>query len=169
MGIAHAASMCHAGSGLKSTHLSLESAPGMFSARNLWIIDDDSDDHLLVQHALRDLGYRAKARFFENAEDAVNFLGNAAPGDLPHLILCDLKMPGMTGFDFLTWVRKSQFKAIPVIIRSNSSHQTDVTRAYNLGANAYNVKESTAKTMQEAFAILCQYWVDHCKTPLLAQ
>lgn len=60
---------------------------------------------------------------------------------IPRLITLDLKMPRMTGFDVLTWLRSHpEHKDIPVVVISSSSEDKDIARARSLGARDYFVK-----------------------------
>lgn len=59
------------------------------------------------------------------------------------LILLDLVLPNLSGFDILKWLKtKSQAQDIPVIVLSNLSSQTDISRAFELGAVDYIVKSN---------------------------
>ena len=57
------------------------------------------------------------------------------------LVLLDLKMPRITGFEILLWIRKNPAHAqLPVIVLSGSQLEADVRNAYAAGANSYFVK-----------------------------
>ena len=110
-------------------------------------VEDDPNDALLFQHACRkaDLGFELQA--VNDGDQAVAYLrGSEAFADrkkhpFPHLILLDLKMPRLSGFDVLAWVRNEPaFKNMPIIVLTSSNHETDIKRAYDLGANSYLVK-----------------------------
>jgi DNA-binding response OmpR family regulator len=59
------------------------------------------------------------------------------------LILLDLILPNISGFDILKWLKeKSQVQDIPVIVLSNLSSQTDINRAFELGVVDYIVKSN---------------------------
>lgn len=59
------------------------------------------------------------------------------------LILLDLVLPNLSGFDLLKWLKtKSRAQDIPVIVLSNLSSQTDINRAFELGAVDYIVKSN---------------------------
>jgi DNA-binding response OmpR family regulator len=59
------------------------------------------------------------------------------------LILLDLILPNLSGFDILKWLKtKSQAQDIPVIVLSNLSSQIDISRAFELGAIDYIVKSN---------------------------
>jgi len=60
---------------------------------------------------------------------------------VPSAIVCDLDLPGLSGFDVLTWLReRPEFVAIPVFVLTSSRQPRDIQRAYALGARSYIVK-----------------------------
>src|SRR5689334_22237166 len=67
---------------------------------------------------------------------------NRAEYPLPVLVLLDLKMPGMDGFEVLSWIRQRDgIRGLPVVVLTSSNEIRDVNRAYALGANSFFVKE----------------------------
>jgi DNA-binding response OmpR family regulator len=58
----------------------------------------------------------------------------------PDLLLLDLMMPRLTGFDVLTEIRRRGWKKPPVVVISARGRETDVTRAFELGADDYLTK-----------------------------
>jgi len=60
---------------------------------------------------------------------------------LPDVIVLDLKMPGLNGFDFLAWRQASSlFLTFPVVVLSGSTDQSEIKRVFQLGANQHLVK-----------------------------
>ncbi|MGA1047236.1 MAG: response regulator [Minisyncoccia bacterium] len=60
-----------------------------------------------------------------------------------NLILLDLILPNISGFDILKWLKlESQFKAVPVIVLSNLSSQADINQAFELEVVDYIVKSN---------------------------
>src|SRR5262249_13079512 len=114
------------------------------SARQATIlhVEDDANDVLLFQHACRKAGVRVDVHTVTDGDEAVDYLkGSDKFSDrqehpLPSLLLLDLKMPRVTGFDVLSWVRNQEsFRRLPVVVLTSSNHDADVKRAYELGAN----------------------------------
>jgi len=79
---------------------------------------------------------------------------------LPNLILLDLKMPRLSGFDVLAWLRhEEKCRWLPVIVLSSSNHEADVQRAYSLGANSYLVKPVAFDSLVEIVQAIERYWL----------
>jgi CheY-like chemotaxis protein len=110
------------------------------------VIEDDESDALLLVHALNRAGC-STLPVLGRAEEAVRYLqgaGEYAARDrypLPSLIILDLNLPGMSGLEFLPWLREQPlFSAIPVIVLSGSPFSHAVKRAYALGAKTFFTK-----------------------------
>ncbi len=107
---------------------------------NIFHIDDNGDDALLFLRVLRRSPHSTTLKWFPSAGEAVAFLDEAPAANFPDLIFCDLRMPGMTGHDFIRWLRQSNWRAVPVIVLSASDMAEDIRMAYALGANSFLIK-----------------------------
>src|SRR5438067_5170321 len=110
-------------------------------------VDDDPNDLLLFEHACRKAGVGLELKTVTDGDEALDYLrGEAKFADrernpLPKLVLLDLKMPRLSGFDVLSWIRRDErFRRLPVVVLTSSTHDADMRRAYDLGANSYLVK-----------------------------
>jgi chemotaxis family two-component system response regulator Rcp1 len=106
------------------------------------LVDDSDADVYLFQEAFRGLQNVHELEVARDGEQALQHL-HAAVGNkyLPALILLDLNLPKMDGFEVLRTIRAdSKLRAIPVVVFSSSSDRSQVYRAYEMGANAYVVK-----------------------------
>lgn len=110
-------------------------------------VEDDPNDTLLFQHACRKAGMTFELQAVSDGDQAIAYLRGAndfcdrKKFPVPQLILLDLKMPRVSGFDVLAWLRADdQFKGLPVVVLTSSNHDADVKRAYDLGAKSYLVK-----------------------------
>jgi CheY-like chemotaxis protein len=113
------------------------------------IAEDSDDDILLFQMALKKSSFTQPCHFVRNGVEAMNWLkGLGAHSDrqkfpLPVILITDLKMPKMDGFELLEWVRsESCVLKIPVIVYSSSGDPKDIEKAYGLGATTYFQKTS---------------------------
>jgi CheY-like chemotaxis protein len=106
-------------------------------------VDDDDDDRLMVANAFEQLGLPHFFSCICGGGDLINHLITAYQGDSPSvrrpdLILLDLNMPIMTGFDVLAALKQDQrWAVIPTIVLTTSTDKLDVQKAYELGANSY--------------------------------
>jgi CheY-like chemotaxis protein len=128
------------------------------------LIDDDEDLPLLLPHLLKKGSVPFSFRVADNGESAVEYLcGTGAYADraaypLPQVLLLDLKMPRMNGFQFLEWKRSHpEFESLPVVVWSSSVFAEDKERALALGANAYFDKSADIDQLAGVFRRLEPY------------
>jgi CheY-like chemotaxis protein len=139
----------------------------MTTPLRIWLVDDDLDEQMLVRLVMGQLPAPVELYVMDDPTKAIRVLEEATPDKLPHLIICDVKMRQMSGFEFVEWLRKSRWKAMPIVMCSNSQHNEDVTRAYALGANAFHVKSPTLDGMRSCFVALTDYWGTTMSLPRL--
>jgi|SRR6266850_5191177 len=112
------------------------------------VVDDSDDDRWLLCRALRDFPSLQIVADLTDGDEAVAYLkGEGTFGDrerfpLPDLILLDIKMPRVDGFELLQWINSQRLAHIRVIIVSGSDARRDIERATALGACLYCVKEA---------------------------
>lgn len=109
----------------------------------IWLIDDDDGHALLVEESFQDAGLR---NCFSRARDGAEgwqWLQEAESGGRhrPGLVLLDISMPGLDGFEVLERIKTTPgLKQIPVIMLTSTDHPREISRSYALGASAYIVK-----------------------------
>ncbi len=110
---------------------------------DILLIDDDDGHALLVEESLRDAGLR---NGFARARDGLEgwqWLSEGAAGirTRPGLVLLDVAMPGLDGYEVLERIKTTPLlKHIPVIMLTSTDAPREIERCYQLGANAYVVK-----------------------------
>jgi CheY-like chemotaxis protein len=136
------------------------------------LVEDRGDDILLVQRALARAKVVNPLFVVRNGEEAISYLRgegqyrNRAEYPVPDLMLLDLKMPGLDGFDVLKWVRSQPaFKALRIVVLTSSEQVYDVDKAYSLGANSFLVKPSSFDNYVEVLRAMSGYWLWISKTP----
>jgi CheY-like chemotaxis protein len=121
------------------------------SQYTILLVEDDSNDTLLLQRAFRRAGLNNPLQVVSDGDQAVAYLngvdkfGDRDKFPLPSLILLDLKLPRRSGLEVLSWLRNEaseEVKALPVIVLTSSRLSEDVDQAYTLGANSYMAKPS---------------------------
>ncbi len=133
----------------------------------LFLLEDDDNDAFLIERAIERAGVPSQVTRFTNPQEAIAALRQFKdpPVDAPHLILTDLKMPGMSGVEFVQWLRESRFSCIPVIMLSGSSLPEDILAAYRHGTNSFSTKPMNVQDLDEIVNTVLKYWRDICQTP----
>lgn len=112
-------------------------------------MDDDPDEHLLFEDALKELSGAPRLAYARDGQQLMQFL-NTEKTELPAIIFLDLNMPRMNGFECLQEIRKSlKLKRIPVVIFSTTSQTQTIDRVYEQGANYYIRKPNTFAMLKE--------------------
>lgn len=129
------------------------------------IVDDDQEDVFTLRRAFGkqnpDLnithlsdGFMAKDYFSGGHQKSNTEYANT------EIILLDINMPGMNGFDVLEYLRsREEGRYVPVVMLTTSSNKDDITKAYALGANAYMVKPASLDGMKNLAQTFEAFWV----------
>lgn len=140
------------------------------------IAEDREDDILLIRKAFEKAGIRNPLQVVRSGEEAMNYLqgvgrySNRAEYPLPSILLLDLKMPGIDGFEVLRWIR-SQLTLSPlrVLILTSSTDIRDVNRAYGMGANSFMVKPMDFENTTELARTINDYWLAKTAEPEISR
>ena len=99
-------------------------------------VEDNDNDALLLRMRLKRCGLPLQIVHANDGQSAVDYLEHCH--SLPHLLVLDLDLPKLTGFEVLERVREQpRFASVPVIILSSADHPENKARAAALGARAY--------------------------------
>ena len=130
-------------------------------------VDDDSNDVLLLQHACRKAGIVCDLRTAADGDEAITYLrgidkySDREQFPLPRLVVLDLKMPRVNGFEVLGWMRQIEsFRRLPVVVLTSSNHEMDIKRAYDAGANSYLVKPVGFDALVDLVRTSYHYWMN---------
>src|SRR5688572_2518444 len=139
--------------------------------RTVLIIEDNPDDEALMTRALSETATPPRVVFVRDGVDALDLLrkrGRELTIHPPALIVLDLMMPRMNGFEFLRAIRAdSQFHHVPVIVFSSSDAPRDIQQAYDLGATSYVQKPTGYHEFSTALTTMVEYWLRLNHTPAL--
>jgi DNA-binding NarL/FixJ family response regulator len=103
--------------------------------KRLLLIDDDPNLILLVKDYLEFRGYEVITA--ENGREALEVLEQ----DIPDMIICDVMMPEMDGYQFVNQVRQDERTSwIPILFLSAKGQSQDKIKGLNIGADVYMVK-----------------------------
>jgi CheY-like chemotaxis protein len=139
------------------------------------LVEDDLNDIFLVKRAFKMARIKNPLQIVTDGQEAISYLrGDGKYADreaypLPKLIVMDIRMPRVSGFEVLTWVKDTSkpLHRIPVVIVSSSDNPADINRAYELGANAYMVKPVELRAVEHLFESITHYWGLECAKPEL--
>ncbi|MFB9993357.1 response regulator [Deinococcus oregonensis] len=122
------------------------------------LIDDDLMDRQLAQEAFELLEQPCTLVTVESGPAALLLL-KETPTHLPDVILLDINMPEMTGFELLAELKADpQLRFLPVVMLSTSDNSEDVTQAYTLHASAYLMKSIHFQTTLEQLKDFIDFW-----------
>src|SRR5688572_19681690 len=102
----------------------------MYIPGPILVLDDDADDHAIIKMVCSNIGICKPVSFFFEAEDLIDFLKNSK--EEPFLILCDVNMPMINGFQVAQKIQQDtslRKKAIPFIFLSTSATSTEIKKA----------------------------------------
>jgi CheY-like chemotaxis protein len=130
------------------------------------LLVEDNPDH--AEFIRRSLVERSRAVHIAQArdgEEALDYLwrrkawAEPASSPRPHLVLLDLRLPKVDGFEVLRELKQSDaLRAIPVVVLTTSSAETDVARAYGAHANSYLVKPVGFEAFDRLVGEVEAYW-----------
>lgn len=130
------------------------------------LVEDDPNDVLLLQRALRKAQLANPVQVVRDGDEAVAYLagegeyGDRAQHPWPVLVLLDMKLPRKSGLEVLAWIRGQEgLKRLPVVMLTSSRESVDINRAYDLGVNSYLVKPVAFEDLVEMMKALRLYWV----------
>ncbi|HVL81318.1 MAG TPA: response regulator [Actinomycetota bacterium] len=135
------------------------------------LVAEDNEDHLfLTVRALNDVeGVHLEVDAVKDGEEALDYIhrrGRFADRERPHLILLDIKMPRIGGFEVLMQLKSDpELRSIPVVVLTSSENQEDVETTYRLGGNSFVSKPAGMAGMREGIRGLADYWVQLAQLP----
>jgi CheY-like chemotaxis protein len=138
------------------------------------LIEDEESDAALLRRGFEKIKVLNPIVHLTNGDDALFYLeGRGQYADrtlypLPALILLDLKLPGMTGFQLLQWMRtRGDVRRIPVVVLTGDDGPETINSAYDLGANSYLLKSADADEIARMVKAIRQYWIELNEPPKL--
>lgn len=136
--------------------------------------DDDADDCLLVQEALREAKEPHDLRIVRDGQQLLDYLRQrgeyqkspAAPR--PDLILLDLKMPRKDGREALSELKADpRLRSIPIVVLTTSTARDDIGFCYRMGVNSYVTKPATFRGLVDLLSTLSKYWFELVELPVV--
>ncbi len=129
------------------------------------VIEDDLDDQEMLAEIFLKLGYKNKICFFADGNKALEFIN--LTDVQPFLILCDINMPRINGFELRNKIftnAELHTKCIPYLFFTTSATKKAVMDAYALSVQGFFIKPSTMQGLESVIKKIVEYWKD-CIAP----
>ncbi len=130
--------------------------------KRILAIDDDPADLRLIEEAVRSANMDVEFKSTTDPHKAHKLIRN----ERPSLVILDLNMPQMSGFEVLDTIRSDDaIKHIPVLLLTTSSNPADVKKAYSNYANAFVTKPVDLEEFLGVFADMAAFWLNRAHLP----
>lgn len=133
---------------------------------SILLVEDNPDDVDLALLAFKESGIGEDALVARDGQEAVDYLlhhgtlGGSRIEHLPKVILLDINLPRLDGFEVLKRLRANPLtRCLPVVILSSSREERDLERSYQLGANSYIQKSLDFSCFVESVKKMGEYWL----------
>ncbi|MCE7858350.1 MAG: response regulator [Chloroflexi bacterium CFX2] len=133
---------------------------------NILLVEDNRMDIELTLDAFREARLKNTIQVVQNGQAALDYLlGNGKYADrvkypMPNLVLLDLKLPGIDGFEVLRQIKSTPLlKRMPVVILTSSKEEGDRALSYDTGANSYLVKPVSFDGFLGVVREISNYWL----------
>jgi two-component system response regulator len=134
--------------------------------RYILLVEDNPKDELLTLRALKKCNLANEIVVVRDGAEALDYLFARTEytgrnvGDLPTVVLLDLKLPKIGGLEVLRQIRADErTRLLPVVILTSSDEEKDIITGYELGANSYVRKPVSFSDFSTAIADLGRYWL----------
>ncbi len=134
------------------------------------LVEDRFDDIVLARRAFEKAGITEPVFALRDGDEAIDYLSGRGQFEdrnkypVPGLILLDLNLPKVDGFEVLQWVRNHpETRGVAVVVLTSSEEIADVNRAYALGANSFLVKPAYFENLVSLGRLIRAYWMKSVK------
>jgi CheY-like chemotaxis protein len=134
---------------------------------HILVAEDDLTDAYFFERAFKRAGIPVVLHFVRDGQEVLDYLqgvgqfADRTAHPVPQLVLLDLKMPRLDGFEVLEWVRKQPgFNGLQMVIFSSSDEPRNINRAYDLGTNWYLVKPHSMEELNALVGRFKKFWLE---------
>lgn len=131
----------------------------------LLLVEDNEDDIEITLRAFKKADININISVVNDGQATLDFLYNRTPYEdkathpRPNVILLDINMPKLSGFDVLDQLKKDpDYKTIPVVILTSSKNEEDIVKSYNGGASSYIKKPVKYEDFENVTKTFLDYW-----------
>lgn len=139
------------------------------SETDILLVEDNPGDVRLTREAFDEARVENDLFAVSRGSEALEYLnqrGEYADADRPGIVLLDLNLPGMSGFEVLTRIKDTaELREIPVIVLTSSQAEEDVDRCYREHANAFMTKPIDADEFVDVARTIGNFWIQVVELP----
>lgn len=141
---------------------------------SILVVEDSEDDIFLLRRAFLEAKFNNTLVFAKNGAEALEFLRRQKSPDenndfQPNLILMDINMPQMNGFETLEEIKADEnLSTIPVVMLTTSSRDDDIRKSYATGASSFITKPVDFASFRQMAADFTEYWTAVAKVPSIS-
>ena len=135
-------------------------------AKHILLVEDNSDDETLAVRALNNANIDAEIVVVRDGAAALDYLfatgehSGRDVGDLPAMVLLDLKLPKVDGLEVLKRLSEvERIKSVPIVVFSSSADSSDIARSYKNGARSYVKKPVESDDFVRTTQQMASYWL----------
>ena len=145
-----------------------------YGPSRLLVVEDSEADVELLREALSDSEPAIALDVVRHGEDALAFLrreGRFGAAERPDLVVLDLNLPRMTGFEVLQAMRADsdpRLRRLPVVVFTTSGNRADVETAYELCASSFVTKPTAFEQYLDAVSVFREFWLRVARLPARA-
>lgn len=139
--------------------------------KDIYLVEDSPDFRHLVRSIFKKFLPDYSIRFFQGGNELYQFMvlqsGENYTGSHPGLIIMDLDLPVINGYDMIRLVKQTPpnsattWEKIPIVVLSNHATQADINRCYQAGINSFFIKPVEFDALHSLLATICRYWIDY--------
>ncbi|HXT10225.1 MAG TPA: response regulator [Candidatus Angelobacter sp.] len=144
----------------------------MQSCPVILLAEDDEDYQFLLKQVFAKAHIPNPIHVVRNGQEAIAYLkgegvySNREEYPLPDVLLLDLKMPRVNGFEVLKWIRSEPgLSGLRILVLTSSDEMRDVNEAYGLGANSYLVKPIDFQDFTRLSRLIADFWFKASRAP----
>jgi DNA-binding response OmpR family regulator len=137
------------------------------------LVEDDESDVLRLRRAFQKARIASLLIDVRDGEQAIQYLSgvgiyaNRSKYPIPSLVLLDLRLPKLSGFEVLEWIREqADLCKLIIVVLTGSDAVPDANKAYKLGANSYLIKPGNTEELVEMLTRLEDQWLTAEQLPI---
>jgi CheY-like chemotaxis protein len=134
---------------------------------NILLVEDNDGDILLTTEAFEESKLVNRIKVIKDGEKAIDFFEKMPrKADIPNLVLLDINLPKVSGHEVLMYIKTHErYKAIPVIMLTTSSSETDILTSYRHHVNCYITKPIDVADFMKAILKIEDFWINIVSIP----